>query len=1256
MSEPATPASSASVSTFNPFPGLRAFEPDEDYLYFGREKQIDELLRRLEKARFLAVVGTSGSGKSSLVRAGLVPSLYGGFMTRAGSSWRVAIMRPGGDPVGNLAAALDDPAVLGQGGDLAEAGRMIIDSTLRASSLGLADCVRQGPIPAVDNVLVVVDQFEELFRFKHSTRTSRDEAVAFVKLLLAAAVSEAPLYVVLTMRSDFIGDCMEFPGLPEAINQGLYLVPRMSRDELRLAITGPVGVGGAQISLRLVSRLLNDIEDDRDQLPVLQHALMRMWSYREAMRGDGSVLDLEHYEAVGTMKEALSRHAEETFQELETDGDRKIAELLFKALTDTDRDGRGVRRPVPIKEVCALSGADQAEVVRVIERFRAAARSFLMPPPTVTLDADSVVDMSHESLMRNWAHLKSWAVAEVDSAAMYRRLSEAAALDQTGEGGLWRSPELDIGLRWRETNSPTAAWARRYNPAFEQAMVFLDKSQRARDDHLALREEEERQREEGRRKQLRLAQLLALSMAITIVLAAVLFTYFHVQGRRAEQQARLQAVLSAPDPLVRALLLAELEDTAGLDSGLQVAQQIASAPIPRAVLRGQDEVWIGVAFSADDAQVVTVSAQGALAWWRSDGRGEPRRGAPIRAPSNEEPPPELTAVAFSGDGRSLAAGFKDGTLLVRPIDPAGGADRVLATRDPQHRVAVQSLAFSPDGRRIAAGYDDYNVEIWNADGGGGTVLGTPADRHTGPVSGVGFAADGEKVVSSSWDGTARIWDPRVGGPPVVLRAGGHGSLRSAAFSPDDQWVICASSDSPLIWSSDGRSLPVELPGHGRSVRRASFAPDGLMVVAASEDRTAQVWAVQPNPEDKIVGAAAPTTLGGHSGPVTAAVFSHRGSEIVTISDDGTARIWPSEPGEPRILGRHDKRVESVAFSADGTRVVSASDDRSARIWILEGSADPLVLNGARGHLDWVRKAVFKPAGTQVLTASEDGTYRLWDLARDKMRVFPESAPVLSAAFDAAGSRVVTATKDKIARVWALDGAGGATQVAELAGHTDWVWSAAFNSDGTRVVTASKDRTARIWSLDLPRSNSAATPLAREVKCLAGHNDQVVSAAFSPDGTRVVTASADGTARIWTLNGSVPETVLRHEGAVNDAAFSSNGAWVVTSSRDGTARVWRAEDGVERLVLRHGNPVRSAGFRPGPRGDRDDPTHVATGSDDGKVRVWGVSLSALVDFARNASTACLTADQRVRFLPESVAQARRRFAQCERGYNRKAPAQ
>jgi tetratricopeptide (TPR) repeat protein len=507
----------------NPFPGLRPFQADEEHLFFGRETEIDELLRRLRSTRFLAVVGASGSGKSSLVRSGLIPSLQGGFMAGTGSGWRVAMLRPGEDPIGHLAAAMDAPDVMGVEGELASTQRVLLEATLRRSSLGLANAVRQARLPQGENLLVVVDQFEELFRFRRSRQIagSRDEAVAFVKLLLdAAQQQEVPIYVVLTMRSDFIGDCVEFPGLAEAVNTGMYLVGRMSRDSLRSAILGPVAVGGGKISPRLVHRVLNDLGDDQDQLPLVQHALMRSWDHWEGRREQepDSLLDVEDYEAIGTIRGALSLHAEEAYAELQSLGLAPLGEQIFRALTDTFSDPRGVRRPTPVAELALIAGGSPESVCRVVELFRRPGRAFLMPPPEVALTPVSIVDLSHESLMRCWTRLIGWAEEEKAAAAFYVRVSQAARWHAEGVAGLWRTPEIELAQRWREETRPTAAWAARYDEGFAGAMAFLEASQRELEASLARAEGERRAR--LRRTQGAVA-VLTVFLVVTTSLAVV---------------------------------------------------------------------------------------------------------------------------------------------------------------------------------------------------------------------------------------------------------------------------------------------------------------------------------------------------------------------------------------------------------------------------------------------------------------------------------------------------------------------------------------------------------------------------------------------------------------------------------------------------------------------------------------------------------------------------------------------------------------
>ena len=472
----------------NPFPGLRPFEDDQEELFFGRERHIDDLLGRLRRRRLIAVVGTSGSGKSSLVRAGLIPRLHGGSMAGAGSRWWIALMRPGHAPIATLADTLEQTGLLGTDGD--ERMRVAFArATLERGALGLIECIEHSPRKPGDNVLIVVDQFEELFRFAQRAEGERDagEAAAFVRSLLAAAADpNLPIYVVITMRSEFLGDAARFRNLPETINDGLYLVPRLTRDQLRQAIEGPVGVVGAAISPRVVNQMLNDVGDDPDQLPILQHALMRTWDIWDGDHEDGEPIDLRHYRATGGLSDALSRHGKEIYDGL-SEAQQIVGERLFKALTDP----RGIRTPLSVRAAGEVTESPPDELAAVADAFRADGRSFLMPPADKPLDPDETLDLAHESLMRNWDKLVAWVAQEGQSAQIYARLVYLATevwSNSTPDPSyrpvragradpvLLHGTELAIAERWRAENDPNAAWARRYSKpgVFDTVMRFLD--------------------------------------------------------------------------------------------------------------------------------------------------------------------------------------------------------------------------------------------------------------------------------------------------------------------------------------------------------------------------------------------------------------------------------------------------------------------------------------------------------------------------------------------------------------------------------------------------------------------------------------------------------------------------------------------------------------------------------------------------------------------------------------------------------------
>jgi hypothetical protein len=359
----------------NPFVGLRPFEAEESLLFFGRHEQIMELMQQLHASRFLAIVGSSGCGKSSLIRAGLIPKLQAGFLVADRDDWLIAKMKPGDTPILNLAAALLQAIGRGEKNAATLFAEAIREQGVQAILDQLAPSLQKTDA----NLFLLVDQFEELFRFGlySGKPASKEEAADFVALMLGLAErSDWPVYVALTMRSDFLGDCDAFIGLPKAMNESQYLVPRLTRQQRREAIEGPIRLYQGRIASRLADRLLNETVDTRDDLPVLQHALMRTWA--DATKNGKATLDLEHYEAIGRVDEALSRHAEEALNDMD-EPTLLLTKRIFQTLTEIDAGNRRIRQPAHLSEMAQLL-ARHRMIVSIIQKFRSDGRSFSCCP------------------------------------------------------------------------------------------------------------------------------------------------------------------------------------------------------------------------------------------------------------------------------------------------------------------------------------------------------------------------------------------------------------------------------------------------------------------------------------------------------------------------------------------------------------------------------------------------------------------------------------------------------------------------------------------------------------------------------------------------------------------------------------------------------------------------------------------------------------------------------------------------------------
>ena len=1197
-------------ATVNPFPGLRPFREDEEYLFFGRESQVDAIIDKLAATHFLAVLGTSGCGKSSLVNCGLRPALHRGSMGSAGTAWRMAQFRPGSDPLRAMAGALAQDGVLfdshgaaspaGAAAPFAGASSVastaptleaVIETTLRLSKLGLIDIVEQARLAPGVNLLLVVDQFEELFRYRQLDPTSplgvaggADTATVFVNLLLQVReCSDCAIYVVLTMRSDFLGDCTRLPGLAEAINAGQYLVPRMTRDERRAAIAGPIGVGGAHISPVLLTRLVNDVGDNPDQLSILQHALNRTWAAWWADSGGVGPIERRHYQAIGTMAEALDRHAEAAYAELGSDRERAICERLFKALTDQANDPRGVRRPTRLAALCALADATPAEIGALIEVFREPSRSFLMPPATEALQAETVVDISHESLMRIWQRLRNWAGEEALSAQHFRRIAEAATLNAAQKSSLWRDPELQLALDWQGRQQPTEQWAACYGYPWASAQRFVEDSAAAR----------EVERDAARRKLAHRRWLLGGVVAVLVGIGLVFFglwqsaqvalveaiaartvmqsramldasdftgldkallviaaghrlrpdnqTYTGLQYA-AEKTARLRQVLALPDSVI-AFSPDQRSAVAVHEGTLRVWDTATGKPLT-APMQGHASTVNAAAFSPDGLTLVSAGDGATLRLW--DVRtGEPR-SAPLGGQDGR-----VWSVAFSPDGKTIVSGREDATL--RLLDAVSGAPRGDPLRG--HTYRVWSVAFSPDGRTVVSGSDDASLRLWDAKTG--AAQGPPLLGHTGVVSSVAFSPDGSTLVSGGGDNSVRLWDARTGQPRGAPLLGHTSRIWNVAFSPDGKSLVSGSEDQTLrVWdATTGQARGPALQGHKSRVWRVAFSADGRSVISASGDHTLARWdAAAPSPP----GAPAR----GHLGAVRSIALSPDGKTLVSGGDDSTLRLWDAPTRQPRgpALRGHDAAVTSVAFSPDGKVIASASEDGTLRLW--DAASGQVLGASLRGHTDRVWSVAFSPDGKTIASGSGDATVRLWDVASGQARGAPlhgHSKRVWSVAFSPDGRTIASASDDSTLRLW--DVATGQPRGSPLLGHFQRVWVVAFSPDGKTLASGGEDSTVRLW--DAASGRALGDPLV-------GHLEAVTSIAFSLDGRTLASGSDDATLRYWDVaTGQARGAPVRgHEAALSSVVFNADGKTLVSASEDATLRWWDAPDSwIDRICAK-----------------------------------------------------------------------------------------
>ncbi len=1108
-----------SETLINPFPGLRPFESHENYLFFGRDGQSNELLRKLRQNRFLAVVGTSGSGKSSLVRAGLLPDLYSGMMAGSNSKWRIAVFRPGGAPMENMAHALEQPGIL-IADDLDDEDRTMqeqfIRVTLGRSSLGLVEAVRQANIGADENLLLVIDQFEEIFRFvDHSgNRTALDQATAFVKVLLSSIQQkELPIYIVITMRSDYLGDSSRFRDLPEIINKGQYLIPRMTRQQRREAINGPVAVGGAEIAPQLVQRLLNDGGTNPDHLPILQHALMRTWEHWQNTNEHNRALEITDYESIGGIERALSIHADKAYEELaeglaEEAGQQRqlIAEKMFKFLTEKGTDNREIRRQALLADIVTLTGANQEEVISVIEVFHRPGNSFLMPSRG-KLTADSVIDISHESLIRQWDRLHQWVEEEAESSKIFLRLAESAKLHQENKKDHLFGLELQQFLDWKETFNPDMIWAKRYSNNCEICLEYLEESQSLWLERKKQNEARKREHELRRRRELRRTKFFALVLAI----ATLISVFFLFYATKQKQVALTQRDIAQSNyQISEAQLQSELDPT----KALRIAQLATSTNASPLVLNAAHKIYRENIFYkslyhgeevysiiADEESILLGLVTGSLLILDPDGTVK------LEFKAHDE---AINAIDINRPQNRILTGSSDGTARVWDFEgnPLGKYDLTQS---------VSSASFAPDGRSILIGAG--STQVWDIDG---SLIATLDERS---VSNLVFSSDGKQVVTASYDQPALLYDTK--GNQLGQLGDESDYIFSVAFSPHGGTIATGSLDGVVkLWSPDGQVIH-GFQAHNNRISDIKISPDGQRLLTGSYDNSIKIWDLNGN---LII------ELKGHQNRISNVNFAMGGKVIISASFDGTAKIWKTKGNLIKRLPSHSAYIFAVDYSPDGSKMATGSYDNTAKIWNSDGE-----LLATLQHEDIVHDVAFSRDGKYLITGSNDRIATLWSSEGDKIRNFRgHNDGVTSLAISQDGTRVLTGSEDQKIRLWDLQG----NLLQEFGGHQERISALDFAPDGHTFISASWDQTIKHWDLE-----------GEILKEYQDHTDQIHSLAFSPDGRSFLSGSGDGSAKLRDLQGKIILDLSDLPGIVSSVAISPDGTKILAGVLGHAAYLW-----------------------------------------------------------------------------------------------------
>jgi WD40 repeat protein len=1194
-----------------PFRGLQSYEFEHAAIFFGRDGLVAKAAEQLAgQARagtaFLLVSGASGSGKSSLVKAALLPRLMKPQRIEGIAFLRRVVFRPsdgGQDVIHGLAEALLKGAVAEGVGlpELLAPGQQLSDLVgyLRsapatpgyafASALGhVTEAGRaSGRLLAHEQakLILVIDQLEELFTIEG---ISPDDRRLFIHLLAGLARSGV-VWVLATMRADFRHRAAELPELISLTEEhGRIEVAPPSPAELAEMIRKPAQAAGlsfeihGESNLGLDAVLAEHAAAEPGVLPLLSFTLETL--YAEDVKRGGRVLSFASYDTLGGLEGAIATRADEVVGRLEPAAQATLPRVLRALATVVGPEQTPVARAAPLASFAEGSPARALVDVLIAARLLVAASEKTVP----------TVRLAHEALLSHWQRAREQLAADrrdLETRALIERQQArwSTASGRAGKQLLLRDPDLanaiDLRRRWGSELAPELTSFIALSDAAAKAVI---------------------------RRRWAVAAVVMLSlMALAAASVAALYIAETQRNNSLIAQSRFLArdahiATAQGNAVLGGLLalaalphnLAVSDRPAVMDAEYALEDAIANRR-ERLVIQQDERFWTA-SFSPDSARFITGNEGFARLW-------DTKTGAQIKSFGH---PGSVHAAVFSPDGnRIVTASSHAGTVYLW-----NAKTDVKIRAFVGHGGPVGSAAFSPDGTRIVTASADKTARIWNVESG--ALIRTLT--HPGRVRWAAFSPDGTLVVTASEDQIARVWDVETGAELSRLK---HSNvITSASFSRDGTRIVTSSlGGAVLIWNARTSTIAAVLKGHEDNVLTAAFSPDGSQVVTASADKTARLW--------NGYNGAQIAVLRGHEGYVESATFSPDGKLVVTTSIDKTARLWDVNPAGQIVL-RSKAWNGNAAFSPDGTRVIAQvnagrTEDNGAWIWDIH-KTDPLAV---LQHTH-ILHAVFSPDGKRAATTSVDKTARIWNVVTSAviLTLVGHEDRVVWAEFSPDGTLIATASWDQTARVW--DAQTGAQRMV-VRGHNAKIHSVTFSPDGKRILTAGDDKTARVWDATTGEQLAIFGGDTTDASDVEDRMILVQSASFSPDGKRVAIAALGATS-MWNIITGTKIGIFRQESVVTTAAFSRDGKRLATSSWDGTLRVWDIDTEVEALNLRgHADFATSVAFSP-------DDQYLVSASHDGTVRIWTLPprCQGLIDVAPELlPRSLLDADRAQYFLQE-----------------------